>query len=62
MWVKILLNVLYNIGIFVCLLIVYYSSKNSNWAYVLGAAFLCAMIIVFKLRLIKDIKKMPKKP
>lgn len=62
MWVKVLLNVLYNIGIFICLLLVYTSVKNQNWAYALGGAFICAMVIIFKLRLIKNIKKQGKKP
>ncbi|EHQ27201.1 DUF6358 family protein [Mucilaginibacter paludis] len=61
MWFKVLLNVLYNVCIFLCLLFGYYSIKNSNWAYLLGAIFLCAMVIIFKIRLIKDIKSTQKK-
>jgi hypothetical protein len=62
MVLKVVINVLYNICIFVCLLFVYFGIKNSNWAYVLGGAFLCALVIVFKIRLIKDIKNAQKNP
>jgi hypothetical protein len=61
MWVKVVLNVLYNVGIFLCLLLIYTSVTNKNWAYVLGGVFICAMIIIFKIRLIKDVKKAQKK-
>jgi uncharacterized BrkB/YihY/UPF0761 family membrane protein len=61
MWVKVVVNVLYNICIFICLIFIYSSVKNHNWAYVLGATFICAMVIIFKLRLIKDIKSTAKK-
>jgi hypothetical protein len=62
MWFKILLNVLFNVGLFLCMVIIYYGFKNSNWAYVLGAVFAFAMILIFKLRLIKDIRNTSKKP
>ncbi len=61
MVLKVILNILYNIGIFLCLLLIYTSVGNHNWAYVLGGVFICAMIIIFKLRLIKDVKKAQKK-
>jgi Na+/melibiose symporter-like transporter len=59
---KVFLNVLYNICIFICVLFIISSIKNSNWAYVLGVTFLLAMVIIFKLRLIKDIRNTQKKP
>lgn len=61
MWFKILLNVLYNVCIFLCMLFGYYSIKHSNWVYLAGAVFLCGMVIIFKIRLIKDIKNGQKK-
>ncbi|WP_121196992.1 DUF6358 family protein [Mucilaginibacter gracilis] len=60
MWGKILLNVLYNICIFLCAIFVYYSIKNHNWAYVLGGVFLGVMVLIFKLRLVKDIRNQQK--
>jgi Na+/melibiose symporter-like transporter len=61
MWFKVLLNVLYNVCIFICLLFTFYSIKNHNWPYVLGGVFLGAMVIIFKLRLIKDIRNRQEK-
>jgi len=59
---KFILNILYNLCIIICAVIVYYGFKNHNYAYVMGAAFLGVMVFIFKLRLIKDIKKLTKKP
>lgn len=58
---KVFLNVLYNICIFICAYFVYYSIKGHNWPYVLGGVFLLGMVVIFKLRLIKDIRNMQKK-
>jgi len=59
---KFFLNILYNLGIMICLVAIYYSYKHSNWPYLLGLVFIAAMIFIFKLRLIKDVKNMTKKP
>jgi len=61
MALKILMNVLYNICIFICAFFIFYSAKNHHWSYVMGGVFLGAMVIIFKLRLIKDIREMQKK-
>lgn len=55
------MNVLYNICIFICIVFVFLSAKNHHWSYVLGGMFIGAMVIIFKLRLIKDIRNMQKK-
>jgi uncharacterized membrane protein len=62
MWGKVLLNVLYNICIVLCGIFVYYSVQHGNWPYALAGAFLGVMIIIFKLRLVKNVKNMQKKP
>ena len=56
MALKIFINVLYNICIFICAIFAFYSFKNHNWVFVLVGVFLGALVIIFKLRLIKDIK------
>lgn len=58
---KVVLNVLYNICIFICAWFVFSSVKNHNWPFVLGGTFLLAMVIIFKLRLLKDIRNTQKK-
>jgi Na+/melibiose symporter-like transporter len=60
MALKFILNILYNICIIICLVTIYYGFKNHNWAYVAGALFIGVMVLIFKLRLIKDIKNMTK--
>ncbi|WP_295651673.1 DUF6358 family protein [uncultured Mucilaginibacter sp.] len=62
MGLKILLNVLYNIGIIICLVGIYFSYQHGNWPYIMGLVFIGAMIFIFKLRLIKDIRNMGKNP
>lgn len=61
MWKKILPNVLYNIGIFVCLITGYeYGIKQGNYIYLAGAAVLIAIFVVLKIRILKDIKNTQK--
>ncbi len=59
---KFILNILYNICIIICAVVIYFGFHNHNYAYVLAGFFLGALVLIFKLRLIKDIKKMTKKP
>ena len=59
---RIALNVLYNVGIMLCLFTGYWGIENKQYAYVLGAAFIAAICIVFKVRLLREIKAMNKKP
>lgn len=57
------MNVLYNLCIIICLIFVYFSIKNHNWAYALGGIFLGGMVVIFKLRLVKDVRNnINKKP
>ena len=53
---KLALNVFYNIAIFVCLIIGYSGIEHKRYEYVLGTVFLAALLIVFKIKLIKEIK------
>lgn len=62
MGIKVFLNVMYNICIFICAYFVYYSIKGHNWPVAFGAVFLLGMVIIFKLRLLKDIRNSQKKP
>ncbi|WP_448702221.1 DUF6358 family protein [Mucilaginibacter sp. AW1-3] len=59
---KFILNILYNLCIIICLITIWSGLKNGNWAFVLGALFIGTLIVIFKLRLIKDIKNLTKKP
>lgn len=62
MVLKFILNILYNLCIIICLITIWSGFKNGNWAFVAGALFIGVLIVIFKLRLIKDIKTQTKKP
>ena len=58
---KILINVLYNIGIFLSLLTIYWAFSNKRYEFILAGAFVAAIFIVLKIKLIKEIKNTDKK-
>ena len=62
MWKKAALNFLCNIAIFICLLAVYSGFEYKNYEFVLAGVFGGAIFIVLKIRLIKEIKNLTKKP
>jgi len=58
---KLVLNVLYTIGIVLCLFVAYNANTSKNYT-LLGAAILVAgVVIVLKIRLLKDVKNSQKK-
>ncbi len=62
MFKKVALNVLYNIGIFICLWLVYYGFEHTRYEFIAGAIFIGAVFVILKIRLLKEIRNMPKKP
>lgn len=58
---KIFLNVLYNIGIFICLMTAYWGFNNKRYEFIAAAVFIGAVFIVLKVKLIKEIKSTIKK-
>lgn len=60
---KMFLNVLYNIGIFLCLIAGYnYGIADAHYIYLLPAAAIIAILVVLKVRLLKEVKKAQKNP
>lgn len=59
---KLFLNVLYTIGIFICLLVAYKGFAGTNYAYIIGGLFVAAALVVLKIRLLKEVRDMQKKP
>ena len=59
---KLALNVLYNAAIFVCLALIYYGFENKHYEYIAGAVFIGAVFVILKIRLLKEIRNMQKKP
>jgi hypothetical protein len=59
---KVALNVLYNIGIFICIIIIWSAFEHARYEYVLGCGFIAGILISLKIKLIKDVKNAEKKP
>jgi len=59
---KFILNILYTIGLVVCIITAISAFRNHNYPVLAGAVFVAALVFIFKLRLLKDIKNLTKKP
>jgi hypothetical protein len=59
---KLALNVLYNIGIFICLVLIYNGFTGKQYMYIAGALFIGAILVMLKIRLLKEVRNMQKKP
>jgi hypothetical protein len=59
---KLALNVLYNICIFICLALIYYGFENARYEFIAGAIFIGAIFVILKIRLLKEVRNMQKKP
>jgi hypothetical protein len=60
---KLFLNVFYNIGIFVCLVVGYqYGIEQKRYEILFGAVLIIAIFVVLKIRLLKEVKNGQKKP
>jgi hypothetical protein len=56
MILKFVLNIFYNITILVCLWFIYAGFTKGHYEWCLAALFLGALIIVLKIRLIKQVR------
>lgn len=59
---KLALNVLYNICIFICLALAYYGFQRTRYEFIAGAVFIGAVFVILKIRLLKQVREMQKKP
>jgi ABC-type anion transport system duplicated permease subunit len=58
---KLVLNVLYTIGIVLCAFVAYQQYNAKNYTYMAIAIFAMALVIIFKIRLLKDVREAQKK-
>nr|WP_294790478.1 DUF6358 family protein [uncultured Mucilaginibacter sp.] len=58
---QILLNTVYNIGIFITLMSAYWGITNSRYEFVAAGVFVAAIFVVLKIKLIKQVKNTIKK-
>ncbi len=59
---KLALNVLYNICIFICLALAYYGFQHTRYEFIAGAVFIGVVFVILKIRLLKQVREMQKKP
>jgi hypothetical protein len=57
---KMALNVLYNIGIFICLITIFWGYKHNRYDFITGAVIITALFIMLKIKLIKEIRGLRK--
>lgn len=55
---KVALNVLYNIGIMVALFFIYIGINNQHFWYIAVAVAVGTLLVLFKIKLLKDVKAM----
>ena len=58
---KILLNTLYNVGIFISLMTAYWGITNTRYEYVAVGVFIAAIFVILKVKLLKEVKSNIKK-
>jgi hypothetical protein len=61
MGLKLFLNVLYTIGIFVCVAIGYWAFQHAQYPYILGAVFIAGIFVILKIKLLKELRRPPLK-
>lgn len=60
MALKLLLNVLYTIGILVSLYTIYWGVTNGRWEFIVGGAFVGMVFFLLKITLMKEVRAMQK--
>ena len=56
MALKLFLNVLYTIGIFVCAAVIWWAYPLQQYMYVMGAVFVAGLFIILKIKLLKELR------
>jgi hypothetical protein len=59
---KFALNILYTIGVFLSVITLLWGFENKRYEYVLGAVFVGAIFIILKIKVLKEVKNLNKKP
>ncbi|MGZ3751738.1 MAG: DUF6358 family protein [Mucilaginibacter sp.] len=60
---KLALNVFYNISIFLCVILAYtYGYEHPRYEYLACIVFIGTILVILKIRLMKEVRNMQKKP
>ncbi|QJD96435.1 hypothetical protein HH214_11415 [Mucilaginibacter robiniae] len=58
MKLKMLLNVLYTIGVVLSLYTIYWGATHQRYEFVMGAVFIGGILIMLKIKLLKEVRAM----
>ncbi|HEY8999728.1 MAG TPA: DUF6358 family protein [Mucilaginibacter sp.] len=58
---KLALNVIYNLALVFCIIMIWTGIEKSRYEYILGAVFIGAVFVILKVRLLKEVRNMQKK-
>ncbi len=61
MGIKLLLNSLYNLGIILCVILVYWSINHRRYDWLAAGVFIIVITIILKIRLAKEVRALQKK-
>ncbi len=61
MGAKLLLNILYNLGIILCVILIYWSINHHRYDWTAAGVFIIAITIILKIRLAKEVRALQKK-
>ena len=53
---KLALNVLYTIGIFICIFIGYWGFQHTRYEYIAAATFVGILLILLKIKLLRELR------
>jgi len=61
MGAKLFLNILYNLGIILCVVLIYWSLEHKRYDWIVAGAFIIIIIIFLKIKLAKEVRELQKK-
>jgi len=59
---KLALNVIYNLALVFCIIMIWTGIEQRRYEYILGALFIGAVFVILKIRLLKEVRNMQNKP
>ncbi|MDO3625847.1 DUF6358 family protein [Mucilaginibacter sp. BT774] len=59
---KLALNVIYNLALVFCIIMIWTGIEKGRYEYILSALFIGAVFVILKIRLLKEVRNMQNKP
>lgn len=61
MGAKLFLNILYNLGIILCVILIYWSFNHHRYDWLAAGIFIVIITIILKIKLAKEVRALQKK-